>query len=556
MAVRCCFVAVVCFYIYSPALHGPFLFDDYDIDFSDPQIADASLGSWLGGNRPILMLTYWMNYQVAGTGTFAFHLFNLLIHIGNTLLIYLVAAKLFEWAKMEARERGLLAAFSALLFLVHPLQTESVAYIAGRSESLAALFFVGAYALFLYRGEDGLSWARSVGIVLLFGLAVATKENAAVLPLVFLLTEFFWSPRGFKASVKANWRVYVPMVVGSVCALAFIAKVLTASQSAGLHLKDVTWSQYLFTQTRAVLTYIRLFFLPVGQSADHDFAISRTIGDHGAWLCALVLIGFLVGALLARKRFPLASFGFLLFLVLLAPTSSFIPIRDALVERRMYLPVAALAFVVVELLWRYRSTRRPIAMGVICVVLFAAGAAAYQRNRLWGDAWAFSTYEVNANPHKKREYARLVHTALLENRCAEAVPYMERGNSAIPEDPEILIGWAKALECSGRPGEAVAKLQKAVFISPSSLTFELEGTLYGEMGRMQDAKAALDKAVALDPQSVSAHNARGLWYEAAKDYGSAINDYEAALRVQSYNMTAQMRLSRARRLYDSARSGH
>ena len=117
---------------YWPALNGTFIFDDYHLPFSDPGAATAGARFWIGGVRPLLMATYWANYALSGTAYRTYHAGNLLLHGATAVLVYFLLRRLLELAGIRTRQQ-MLALFGAGIFLLHPLQTESVAYMAGRS---------------------------------------------------------------------------------------------------------------------------------------------------------------------------------------------------------------------------------------------------------------------------------------------------------------------------------------------------------------------------------------------------------------------------------------
>src|SRR5258706_7360177 len=143
------------FQVYGPALHGPFLFDDTYLPMNVPAWANGSFVDSLRGVRPLLMASYWVNSHLVGQDTTQYHTWNIVFHFLNALLVFFITRKLLEYAGAPRN----LALFAGGLFLLHPLATEAVAYIAGRSDSMSAVFFLGAFALFLYRPSRGISWA-------------------------------------------------------------------------------------------------------------------------------------------------------------------------------------------------------------------------------------------------------------------------------------------------------------------------------------------------------------------------------------------------------------
>src|SRR5579862_8480514 len=143
------FVAIaIVFEVYQPALYGPFLFDDNYLPFRLPRFHVEALRPWLSGVRPLLMFSYWVNYQLSGFETFSYHAFNVLFHAANALLIFLIVRKILQWAGVETDRLDILAGFAGGVFLLHPVQAESVAYIASRSEDLSGLFSLPPTPLF------------------------------------------------------------------------------------------------------------------------------------------------------------------------------------------------------------------------------------------------------------------------------------------------------------------------------------------------------------------------------------------------------------------------
>ncbi len=321
-------------YLYWPALHGHFVFDDRSLFFFG-QNRDAPIGAWLSGVRPALMASYWLNYHLWGLEPFSYHFVNLVIHFVNTGLVFLVLLRLLGMAGWARTKATVAAMIGALIFAIHPLQTESVSYVAGRSESLASLFMLLAYVVFLYRQRPSISWWEALLVLLLFGVAVRTKENAVSLAGILVLTDVFWPLPISLECMRRNWRLYGLMVPGVFAAGLAVFRVIATSQTAGFSLVTFKWYQYAFTEARVLFSYIGLAVFPVGQSIDHDYPPSHTLLEHGAIFYILLLIGLLVFFILRRRRYPLSCFGLLMFLIWLAPTSSIIPLDDALVERRI-----------------------------------------------------------------------------------------------------------------------------------------------------------------------------------------------------------------------------
>ncbi|HTP34773.1 MAG TPA: hypothetical protein VMJ75_21490 [Candidatus Acidoferrales bacterium] len=533
--------AVIGAALYAPALHGKFIFDDDALPFRQG-IRDGALQAWVNGVRPVLMFTYWVNYSISGRNPYGYHVTNLLIHVCNTCLVFVVLFHILGLAGWLRRTRYTGAILGAAVFLIHPLATESVSYVAGRSESLAALFMLSAYAVYLGGYSAPITWRRSAAVLALLALAVATKENAAALAGLLFLTDVCW-PRPFSFDgVRRNRRIYFLMIPGCAAALLWVAHVLAGAETAGFSIKELTWYQYAFTQARAIFTYVRLAALPLGQSVDHDFPVSRTITSYGAIYYVVLLAAIVLIAVLLRRRYPLACFGLLLFLILLAPTSSVIPIADTLVERRLYLAIAGLILIACEIAKHARWSAGSVSLVAAVLTMFAV--LCYQRNEHWGrpeEIWAGAAQESRS---KGRPFLGLAESLIAANHCAAAVPYLERGEGLMPRDYAIQLAWGKVLECQGRREDALYRLERAAALLPNSSVYQLIGLLYGEMGKTEAAGTALHMAAQLGPHNSDAHSALGLWYESKGDTYEAEREYRESLNIYPYSSEARSGLAR------------
>src|SRR5229473_2182269 len=351
-------VVIAAFEVYGPSLNGPFLFDDNYLPFGVPNFPLDVLRAWLAGVRPLLMFSYWINYRISGLETGSYHAFNILFHAANAILIFLITLKLLDFGGVERKRRDILAGFAGALFLLHPVNSEAVGYVASRSENLSVLFFFTAFAVFLYRRSPAISWVRAAGVLVLFAAAALTKEHTVVLPALLLLTDYFWNPPFSFQGMRRNWRLYAPVVISAAVLGMFLLKKLRTAETAGFAIKDLTWYQYFFTECRAFWVYIRLFLFPAGLDIDYDFPISHSLLEHGAIFGLIAILALAAAAFYYRRRYPLAAYGFFAFLILMAPTSSFVPIKDPVAERRLYLSMIGLLFIVLEFL-RREDVRRP-----------------------------------------------------------------------------------------------------------------------------------------------------------------------------------------------------
>jgi tetratricopeptide (TPR) repeat protein len=539
-------------FAYEPALRGPFVLDDLYLPFTGQEYANAALIHWIRGVRPLLMLSFWLNYRFSGMQPFSYHFANVLLHTITAGLAFLIVRKFLDRAGQTGFTRNVLAAFAGGLFLLHPVQTESVAYVASRSELLSVLFFYGAFALFLYRRSEAISWVESIGVVLLFAAAANTKEHTAVLPFLLLLTDYYWNPGFSFRGIRKNWRLYGLIMVGGALAIRMVWRVLRVADSAGFSLKDFTWYQYFYTQCRAIWLYIRLFFLPYGQNIDHDFPASLTLTEHGAVIALAALVGAVAAAVYYRKRFPLASYGFLVFLLLLAPTSSVVPIADPVAERRLYLPMIGLLLVVVDFLRRWR-TSRGILTAALAGVLAVAAFTTYARSLVWTSDTALWGDSVSKSPQKSRPQFQLAFAYYSQGRCNEALPHYEAAAVRGQNDYRLFVDWAVALDCAGRSEEALEKLRKARTLQDSAQVHSLLGMIYIKQGRRAEALQELNTAEKIDPNFDMTYTYRAALYYEQGDVNGAINEYRRALSINPASEAAQQGLAIVQRRQPAGR---
>jgi tetratricopeptide (TPR) repeat protein len=180
-------------------------------------------------------------------------------------------------------------------------------------------------------------------------------------------------------------------------------------------------------------------------------------------------------------------------------------------------------------------------------MLMTFGGLCYQRNLLWAKpelVWAAAAQESTS---KGRPYLGLAESLISGNHCAVAIPYLERGERLMPRDFAIQVAWGKVLECQGKREDALKRLERAAEILPTSFVYQLIGLLDSEMGRIEEAGAALRKAEQLGQRNSAAHSALGLWYESVGNVADAEREYREALAIYAYSPEAQAGLARIQR---------
>jgi len=286
-----------------------------------------------------------------------------------------------------------------------------------------------------------------------------------------------------------------------------------------------------------------MFFLPFGQNIDPDVPLSADVLDHGAIFGLVALLILAAGAWIYRKRWPLASFGILVFLLLIAPTSSVIPIRDVLAERRVYLPFLGLILIVLEPLRRLQFQQ---AVGVCAAALLACTVLTYQRSEVWSTPLALWQDSVNKSPAKVRPRFQLAFAQQYQSGdCAAAVRNFDVAAHLAPPDYMLLVDWGNALDCIGREEDAIQAFARAIHLDEGrSEAYIGLSAVYGKQHRTQEALNVLARAEAIDPSIAQIYLNRGGVYTLLGNNSAAKKEFQRALSVDPANRTAREALSR------------
>ena len=521
------------FLVYSPVFNGPFVFDDQGAIFLDPNAAKLPVSGWIGTTRGLTTFSYWVNYRMGGTDPTGYHWVNFLLHLACAALVTLIIRRLLSLGGTVGVRRDILATFCGLVFLFHPLQTEAVSYVSGRSEVLAVCFLWAAFGHFLYRKRQAASWYDAIVILTLFGLASLSKEYSVVFPALLLLADYYWNPGFTLAGIRANWRVYALIAVAAAGAGAIVLRVLSQADTAGFKLKDLTATDYFLTECRVIWVYVVKFVFPFGQTIDYDFRVTRSLADPTAIIGLIGLIGATTAAVIYRKRYPLASYGWILFLILLAPTSSFLPIRDVIAERRVYLPSLGLLLIVVEILRRIRWT--PYSQALLMVVIIFFAYLTLQRNNVWASPESLWRDAAAKAPNKSRPHFQLGRVLYESGQFEGSAAEYEAAARTGGLDYTLLLNWGLALDDAGKSKEAIDKLTQASQLQPSAHVYSQLGRVYGRNNLDEKALDALAKAEQLDPNFEMTYVYRGNVYLNQGDPVKATAEYKHALAINPNN---------------------
>jgi tetratricopeptide (TPR) repeat protein len=503
-------------------------------------------------NRAIGYLSFALNYFAHGPDVRGYHAVNLAIHIMNALLVYALVSVTFRAPRLKgtalAGHAKHIALLSALFFVSHPLQTQSVTYIYQRFASMATMFYLASLLAYAQARLSETRKTRRALIVLCVIsalLAMKTKEIAVTLPLAAVLYEVLF----LDASVTRRLRSLAPLLL---TLLVIPIEVLVEGKPVGELLSDaddmarahtdVPRAAYLFTQFRVIVTYLRLLFLPVNQSLEYDYPV------YGAFLAPQVLVSFLLlSALLclgvwmlfrSRSSEPalrLVSFGIFWFFLTLSVESSVIPINGLIYEHRAYLPsvgaFAALATGLSIILVKLKSERaRSTAVLLMAIMLLTLGSAANARNRVWQTQVTLWSDIVQKSPRRAIAHTNLANAYMNEGKFDKALRHLEHSVGLYPffAEPYFSLGiccWAE-----GRYGKAIEHYLSAERLK--RVRSNTPGEAAGTAELIACAIECFQDSLGFDPGTAKMQRAAGVAYMSQGHHEKAIGHFREALRLK------------------------
>jgi tetratricopeptide (TPR) repeat protein len=454
---------------FANALAADFVFDDVPrIVERDVELDGPAVTLLRGERRPVVTATLALNHAVGGLEPRGYHAFNVVLHLAAALILFEVVRG--AGTRVIGAGATPVAFAAALLWVVHPLQTESVTYVIQRAEVLAAL--AALVVLFaVLRAADSerpLAWGAVAVIASIIGMgSKATMVMAP--PLAFLFDGLLVAPSfreawrrrwGLHVALAATWLVLIP--TGVVTAL--LGQGTRAGAAVGFGVASVTPLEYLATQPGVIVHYLRLAAWPDALCIDPGWPVARGLS---AILAPALAVGAAATLVLvaAWRRHPLAFPG-LVLLGWLLPTSSFVPIHDLAAEHRMYLPLAAplviaVATVRVGLRRLVPGAAAPLGVTLLVAATMALGTRTVVRNRNYASPLALWTATVEVAPHNRRARMNLGVAMLEAGRPDEAASWLAEVVADEPRDALARLNYGRALVAAGRPDEGVAHLREA-----------------------------------------------------------------------------------------------
>jgi tetratricopeptide (TPR) repeat protein len=541
-------IGLIAALIYSNTFSASFHFDDVPNITDNPKIKHLVNLLDFSGSRYVGFLTFALNYRFGGLSLFGFHLVNLLIHIANGLLVYGLVRLLLKSPRLLPSPAltpaaPAIALCTALLFVVHPIQTQAVTYIVQRFASLATLFYLLTLLCYLkWRlsppdNNRRHLWYAAAFLATL--LAMKTKETTFTLPFMLLLVEIV----GFGSPSRKQWIGLIPFFL-TLPIIPLSRPGALGEGEAGFARDAYALSRpdYLFTQCRVIITYLRLLVLPVDQNLDYDFPASHSLFEPPVILSFLFLTALLLTAVYllfvsrraaADPRLRLIGFGILWFFLALSIESSIIPIRDVIFEHRLYLPSIGFWLAVTTALFGFfYRWRILVAVGLAGLILLFASAT-YQRNRVWQDEISLWSDVVNHSPNKARPHNNVGVAYADQKKPDEALREYKTAIAIQPDYPDAHNNLGNSLEGLGHLEEAIEEYKKVLTLKPRyAKTYYNIGMLYYKQGEFSKALEAFEEAIRIEPNFAEARNNLGVIYNENDKNNEAIEQFKVAISLK------------------------
>lgn len=518
------FIVLAAVLVYGHTLGVPFYLDDFSSIFENPVIYGGGGLSEMWQYAPLRVVgyaTFACDFQLHHSQPAGYHIVNIFIHILAGLSLFALIRGLLRvpviLESRSAQALNLLPLFVALLFVVHPMQTQAVTYVVQRFASLAALWTIISLTFYVYgrlvpsRGQKFLLFFLSF---LFAALGFLTKQNTFVIPLLIIVIELLF----FSATLsRMMWGVFwagAAMLFLWLVLASFVGYEPFSLTSLDAHTRetsDISRVSYFLTQTHVLWAYIKLFFWPVGLHLEHDVKLVETFFNLKTVLALAGHILVLTLAVLTGRRFPLFSFGILFYYICHLVESSFIPIRDVMFEHRAYLPNAGLCLSAGWLLFAISGKKRGgrVVAGTVSVALLViCGILAWQRNEVWRDPislWHDSA--INA-PNKARPWDEYGKHLLQQGQTQEAITVFQETverihgigvSPGLVMEETAAINLVIALERVGQPKAALQVAddfmkRKAKPINKSKILTN-KGNLLFRLNHLDDAEKSYRQAI-------------------------------------------------------------
>ena len=559
--------------LYANALFNGFVYDDYAIIVENKHIQEPlknlpaffnrayfEVAAGEASYRPVATLSYYLIYAIAGLNPFLYHLFSLIIHLVNVILVYLLIYHITrdKWVFLLA----------AALFAAHPALTEAVNVISYNEDLLAALFFLLAFWLYLKVGANDLK-SRRINYWLslfFFLLGLLSKEMAITLPVIIILYDVSLGDETGRRSlslqsiiktIKDRGLLYGGYLAVSLFYLMIRFFIIYDPQEAIKPLHGNLLERIIYLPNH-IFNFIKLAFYPSNLTAEYVFSYPDSFFAFSNLIGFVVVIGLAVGSFFIFKYSRIIFFVIWWFFLTLFPVYNIIAIFNPFAERYLYIPLVGfciLAAVVIQKVFYQRFSDNTLAKSIgtlsVVTILISYAITTSQRNQDWKDNLTLWSKTVETTPHSSIAHGSLGRAYQDHGRLAEAIAEYNKAIEIQPNNYKAFHNLGVLYERQGAIEKAKANYLKAVAINPAfiSARFNLANIVHRQ-GLLNEAIEHYRKVTELDPADFEARNNLGVSYARKGDLNSAIEEWEKVLEIDPQNKSARDNIRKATEMVD------
>lgn len=547
LAVAC--LTLLAFSIYGNTYHVTWYFDDIgNITLNGNVYAFANPLRTLLSPRGPAILSFALNYALHGESLPGYHLFNIITHVMVSAMVYLVL-------KRVTYGNRTLAFIGALVFVAHPIQTQAVTYIVQRMTSLAALFaflclycFIRGRELLATEGVSCLTLRHVFWYLAMFVscvLAIMTKQNTAFLPLgLYVFGRYFldenqgWSRRRSIAYLIPF--IVLPFLVAYPILIVPMLRGVPLSEIASIG-STISPVRYFVSEWQVLLVYIRLLFVPLGQTLDYAYPLVSELVSITTVLCGSLIAILLYIAYRVRSSAGYVSFAIVWFFLTLMVESSFIPL-DLLFEHRLYMPMFGFAVMFIWLIRLIPQERYRVILVSVLIALYSL--LTVQRNTLWADPVAFNEDNLRKAPHNERMYVELSRLYIEQTRYAMAEDMLKKGLLINPRSAKLHDNLGVLYYLRGEQERAIEVLKRGITFNPDygKLCINL-AVVYSSRSEYNLAELWLRRAAIINPTDAAAHYNLGVVYYKMGNRERSVESFQSALAHAPYNTDVMLHLA-------------
>jgi len=545
--------------VYANSLSGAFVFDDTKQIVGNPALRSwgnilraftSDVWSFQRGTltrdvpppyyRPLFTAYLTLNYKLFGLWEPGWHLMNLLVHTGATVVVFFLIKRL-------SGDR-LIATVAALVFGLHPAHVESVSWISGIPDPLAALFFVPSLIWYVRYRLDG-NQKFLIASVIAYGLSALCKETPLAMPLVFIVWEL--TRAGSRQSLSARGReIILRLIPYAIMAGAYLAlRFAVLGRISWKHpfMARVPDSAIWMTVPYVFMSYVRHLVAPFYLSLIYGTPFVTSATDPRFFLPAVLIVVLAILLWVYRKKLSGDSWTALVLIV--APLLPVLNLRVfhyeyIIQDRYLYLPSIGFCYLIAFLLVRWSRRQKQLATAVAVAIIVAFGASTFAQNRVWHDAVSLWWRAIYYSPNSWSTHYNLGLAYLNLKQNQAAVDELVEARRLNPREPTVLNNLALAHGAEGDTVGAIAILTEALKLDPTLIEAHNNlGTFLFEKKQFNDARMEFQEALARDPSSVSARFNLARTLAAMGEHGPAIRGFQALLAADPSDVAARYELA-------------